>query len=145
MKINPYLYFNGNAMEAIALYEKAFGSKAVVAKFKDVGLYDQSYIVPDGMEEYVMHANISLGDSVIMCCDTPEKSSAGEIVQLMVSLAGTQQVKDVFDALSEGGMVTMEPQRTFWSECFASCQDRFGVNWLLSYENEEQLKQSYGE
>ncbi len=145
MTINPYLYFNGEATEAVALYEKAFGRKAIVAKFKDAGKYDPSFVIPKGMDDCVMHANINIGGSAIMLCDTPEKNSAGDRVQLMVSLESAEAVEKVFDALKEGGTVTEEPQKVFWSERFASVRDKFGVNWLLSYENEAQKAQSYGE
>lgn len=144
MKINPYLYFSGNAAEAIAFYEKAFGGKAVVLKYKDAGAYDKSYATPEGMDDYVMHANMNLGSEMIMFCDTPEKSSIGDLVQLMISFDGAGQVEKVFDMLKVGGTVTMEPQKTFWSECFGSVKDKFGVSWLLSYENEEQKNQSHG-
>lgn len=145
MTINPYMYFNGNAADAIAFYEKVFGVKAVVAKYKDAPAYDASYAVQKGTENYVMHANMDIGGSVIMFCDTPEKSSAGDLVQLMVSFDSIEQLKKSFEELKGGGTVTFEPQKTFWSDCFGSVKDKFGVDWLLSYENEAQRKQSYGE
>jgi len=145
MKISPYLYFNGNAAEAIALYERAFGGKAIVMRYRDVGSYDKSYTVPKGTEDYVMHANMNLGSEMIMCCDTPEKTNAGDCVQLLVMLESTERVKAIFATLKEGGIVVMEPQKTFWSECFCSVKDKFGVCWLLSYENATQKSQTYGE
>ncbi len=144
MKINPYLYFNGNASEAIALYEKAFGGKAIVAKFKDAPHFDKAYTVPAGTEEYVMHARLNLGGEAIMFCDTPQISSPGEQVQLMIMFDSIDLLQKAFGVLKEGGTVTMEPQKTFWSECFGSVKDKFGVCWLLSYENEAQKAQAYG-
>ncbi len=93
MKINPYLYFNGEAMGAIALYERAFGCKAIVSKFKEVGQYDPSFEIPAGREEWVMHANLDLGDSVIMVCDMPEPNRA---VDHMLS---ENVLDDVFSAM----------------------------------------------
>jgi PhnB protein len=63
----------------------------------------------------------------------------------MVSLDSISEVEKIFNLLKDGGVVIMEPQKTFWSDCFASVRDKFGVNWLLSYENETQKTQVYGE
>jgi PhnB protein len=37
-----------------------------------------------------------------------------------------------FNALKDGGEVCMELQETFWSKCFGSLTDKFGVNWNIS-------------
>lgn len=136
MKINPYLYFNGNASEAVAFYEKAFGGKAVALKYKDVAQFDKSYKIAPGTENFVMHANMNLGDSMIMLCDVPADMpcSFTNGLQLMVSLTGEAEVQKVFNALKVGGEVTMNLQKTFWSECFGSIKDKFGIHWMLSYE-----------
>jgi PhnB protein len=145
MKINPYLYFNGEATDAIALYERAFGVKAIVAKFKEVGQYDPSFVIQKGTEDWVMHANLDLGDNAIMVCDTPEPNRTGERVQLMVSLPSEDAVKTVFAVLKDGGTVISEPKKEFWADCFAAVKDKFSVNWLLSFETETQSAQRYGE
>jgi len=136
MKISPYLYFNGNAAEAIAFYEKAFGGKAVIMKYKDVGAYDKSYTIPKGTEDYVCHANMNLGSEMIMCCDTPEKTNAGDCVQIMVSFDSIEQVKKVFDVLKESGEIIMELQKTFWSELNGMITDKYGITWNLCLTSE---------
>jgi len=35
MKVSPYLIFNGNCVEAIKHYERAFGTKANYCQYKD--------------------------------------------------------------------------------------------------------------
>lgn len=147
MKIDPYLYFNGNASDAIVFYEKAFETKAVVAKYSDTKTYDPSFVIPQGTENYVMHSNMKIGETMLMICDVPTaemKCSFANGMQLMVSFDSVAKVEEVFDILKQGGEVVMEPQKTFWSDCFASLRDKFGICWLLSYENEEQRAASYG-
>jgi len=39
---------------------------------------------------------------------------------------------EIFNALKEGGEVFMELQETFWSKCFGSLKDKFGINWNIS-------------
>ena len=40
--------------------------------------------------------------------------------------------KRVFDALAQGGKVTMPMDKTFWSSAFGMCVDRFGTPWMVS-------------
>jgi PhnB protein len=35
----------------------------------------------------------------------------------------------------------MELQETFWSKCYGSLKDKFGIEWQLSYDNEESPKE----
>lgn len=40
----------------------------------------------------------------------------------------------MFNALSEGGTVTMPLGDMFWGAYFGSCIDKFGVNWMVNHE-----------
>jgi len=40
--------------------------------------------------------------------------------------------KRVFDALAEGGKVTMPWGKTFWAEGFGMLTDRFGTPWMIN-------------
>jgi PhnB protein len=41
----------------------------------------------------------------------------------------------VFEALSDGGAVTMPLAETFWAPLFGMCVDRFGVPWMVNAES----------
>jgi PhnB protein len=51
-----------------------------------------------------------------------------------VSLAypSVDEAKRVFDALAEGGKVSMPFQETFWVERFGMVTDRFGTPWMVN-------------
>jgi PhnB protein len=38
----------------------------------------------------------------------------------------------IFDALGQGGRVTMPIQKTFWAEAFGMLVDRFGTPWMVN-------------
>jgi len=38
----------------------------------------------------------------------------------------------VFNALSDGGKITMPIEKTFWAEAFGMLVDRFGTPWMIS-------------
>ena len=42
------------------------------------------------------------------------------------------ETKKLLDALSAGGIITMELQDKFWGAYYGSCTDKFGVNWMFN-------------
>ena len=47
------------------------------------------------------------------------------------------EIKSLFNKLKDGGTVEMDLQETFWSKCYGSLTDKFGIIWQLSYDNGE--------
>ncbi len=82
-----------------------------------------------------MHAALNVGGGVIMASDDPTgdgKPHKG--VSVSYSAANAAECHRVFDALAEGGTVTMPVAETFWSPAFGACVDRFGVSWMVGVE-----------
>lgn len=133
MKISPYVSFNGNCAEAVAFYEKVFNVKAEIMRYKDAPP-ENGYQTPAGTENLVMHAQFEIGGEMIMLCDTPPENavSVGGNITIMAEFDSPHSAKSVFDALKEGGEVGMELQETFWSKCFGSLTDPFGISWHIS-------------
>lgn len=134
MKITPYLNFNGNCTEAIKLYEKAFGVKAMVMKYSDAPPAE-GYDPAPGTENLIMHACLTNRDDyTVFLSDVPPDMpmTFGTGMSISMELDSADQVKSAFDTLKEGGKVTMELQKTFWSELFGSLEDKFGVSWMIS-------------
>jgi PhnB protein len=133
MKITPYLNFNGNCAEAVEFYEKAFGVKANVMRYSDAPPAE-GCILPSGTANFVMHACLTnRNDYTVFLSDvTPDMPTTfGNGMSISIELDNADIVKSTFEKLKEGGTVTMELQKTFWSELFGSLVDKFGVSWLL--------------
>jgi PhnB protein len=45
--------------------------------------------------------------------------------------------------LSEGGNVTMPLQDTFWGAYFGMWTDKFGINWMVNYDDPDKTQQHY--
>ena len=138
MKITPYLNFNGNCADAIQLYEKAFGVKANIMKYKDAPPSEEYQLSAD-TENFVMHACLTnRKDYTVFLADVPPNmpTTFGNGMSISIELDSVDKVKSAFETLKEGGKVTMELQETFWSKYFGSVEDKFGVNWLLSIAEE---------
>jgi len=133
MQVQPYLFFEGCAEEAIAFYEKALGAKTeMLMRYRD-----SPDPVPPGMcapnsEHKLMHASFRVGDSVIMASDGGCSGKAKlEGFCLSVDAPDEADAVRMFNALADGGQVRMPLGRTFFSPCFGMVQDRFGLGWMV--------------
>ncbi|MDC0738720.1 VOC family protein [Cognatishimia sp. SS12] len=130
MSFTPYLFFDGNCSEAIDFYADVFGADNVLKMpFSDappdIGL-------PPLADRY-MHAQINVGDTVLMCSDVADTSQfepqAGCAVAHEADTVEAAQA--TFEKLAEGGKVTMPFEATFFSAGFGVCFDRFGTHWMI--------------
>lgn len=134
MKITPYLSFNGVCAQAIELYEKAFGVKAQVMRYSDAPPSAEYQLTP-GTENFILHACLTnRKDYTVFLADMPPDmpTTFGNGMAISMELNNADAVKLAFDTLKDGGKVTMALQKTFWSELFGSLQDKFGVHWMIS-------------
>lgn len=132
MKTNTYLQFNGNCEQALHFYQKALDAKlAMLMRYGDAP--------PDAMSckemsDKIMHGRLTFGDDcVIMASDSPPdrfSPPAGFSVSLNVETA--KEAEQLFNALSEGGNITMPIGETFWAERFGMLIDQFGVPWMIN-------------
>jgi PhnB protein len=132
-QLNPYLNFNGNAADAMKLYETALGAKSDrVMRFGDA----QGMDVPADQKNRVMHATLHIGSGVVMVSDTMPGQSvpAGGNSHVCLDFDDPADLVKKFEALSAGGRVTMPVQDTFWGAKFGMLTDRFGINWMFNCE-----------
>ena len=53
-------------------------------------------------------------------------------VSMTLQYDDTQKAKRVFDALAQGGTVTMPWSPTFWAEAFGMAVDQYGTPWIVN-------------
>lgn len=130
MHVQPYVFFDGRCEEALEHYRRAIGAEiAAVMRYEDSP--DQAYI-PPGSAEKVMHAELRIGDTVVMASDGMcggQPRFEGMSLALTAKDAG--EAERLFAALGEGGKVQMPMGETFFAERFGMVADRFGVNWMV--------------
>lgn len=113
-----------DAARAIEFYKQAFGAK-------------QRGDVARGPDGKVMHAELMIGDSVIMLVDEmPEfgalspLSSGGSSTSLHIYL---DNVDAAFDrAVKAGATVTMPVADQFWGDRYGQLKDPFGHKWSIA-------------
>ena len=55
-------------------------------------------------------------------------------VSIALNYDSTAEAEKAFDALAEGGTVTMPFSDTFWAKKFGMVEDRFGCQWIINGE-----------
>ena len=131
-----YLTFENQCADAFDFYAEVFGGEITfINKFSEMPP-DPEFPVSDEIKDQVMHATLQLKPGVILM---GSDSGGREIVvgnnyTISVNAASREEVDQFCTALSEGGAVTMPAQEQFWGSYFAMCTDKFGVNWMFSYE-----------
>lgn len=138
MPIEAYLNFNGNCREAVEFYAEVFGTEPPQIMTFGEAPQDPSYPLPDEAKHLVMHTYIIVSGSKLMFSDVfpGMPFSQGNNISLAVISKNENELKGWFNKLKEEGKVNMELQETFWSKCYGSLTDKFGIEWQFSMDNE---------
>ena len=133
MHIQPYLFFNGRAEEALNFYTKAVGAEiTTLIRFKDSPEGSPADMVPKSWSDKVMHANVRIGETQVMASDGCSQEPLGfHGFSLSLAVSTVAEVDRCFTALADGGKVDMPPSKMFWSPRFGLLTDRFGVAWMI--------------
>lgn len=130
MTVAPYLSFNGQCREAMEFYLKVFRGRDL-----NVMTYGENPMpgLDPKMKDRVMHSDLWIDDALLMAADSPmgQDQQTGN-VSVMHDPKDVADGRAKFDALAEGGQVTMPFQETFWSPGFGMVTDRFGIHWMFS-------------
>jgi PhnB protein len=131
MKINPYLFYDGDCEAAFKHYEKVLGAKIEVLLRNEEAPADMPS--PPERKKKIMHGRISIEGQVLMASDAPPDhfhKPQGFSVSLTFSDPADAERK--FTALCDGGSVNMPFGKTFFSKGFGMGTDRFGIPWMVN-------------
>lgn len=142
MTVQPYLFFNGRADEAIEFYKKAIGAKVeMLMRFgenPDKGQAPAEGCGPWPDDTKVMHSSLKIGDGIIMISDG---MGSGPIefkgISLTLPVTTEAECKKLFNNLADGGEVQMPLAKTFFSPLFGCVADKFGVSWMVIVDTQK--------
>ena len=143
--VNVYLTFNGNCEEAFNFYKSVFGGDfPYMGRFKDMPA-EEGKKVSDADANKIMHVSLPISkETMLMGSDVGGEwaphYSAGNNFSISINTDSKNEADRLFNGLSAGGMVTMPMNKTFWGDYFGMFTDKFGINWMVSF-NEAQQKQ----
>jgi PhnB protein len=123
----PYLVIRG-AADAIEFYKRAFGAQEIARM--------------PGPGGKLMHAEIKIGDSMLMLSDEfPEMGSSspqtigGTPVNVFLYVPDVDRTFQ--QALNAGATSRMAPEDMFWGDRFGKLSDPFGHEWALATHKED--------
>jgi len=135
--LSPYLTFDGNAAEAMQYYQSVLGGELTIQTFGESGMSDS-----DELKDRIIHASLVNKTLNIMASDSsPEHSppvTVGNNVNLSINGSDEKMLTGYFQKLSEGGKITMPLEKQFWGDIFGSCEDKFGIHWMINIAQSEE-------
>jgi len=134
--INPYLNFMGNTEEAFNFYKSVFGGEFLtIQRFKDTPEKDK---IPANEQDKLMHVALPIGGNILMGTDALESMGhtvkPGSNMSISVDTKSEEEANKIFNAISTGGEVSMPLEKMFWGALFGMCTDKFGIQWMVSYD-----------
>lgn len=137
---NVYLNFNGNCEEAFNFYKAVFGGEfGYFGRFGEMPESDGNK-VPESDKNKVMHVSLQIGTSTLMGSDTGAEWAThfiqGNNFSISVTAESKAEADKIFNDLAQDGQITMPLASTFWGNYFGMAVDKFGVNWMISYNEQ---------
>jgi PhnB protein len=138
--VNIYLHSEGKTEEAFNFYKSVFGGEfCTFLRYSDMS--DQSGFgeVSESEKAKIMHVALPIGSgNTLMGGDTLESMrheiNVGNNFSISISTSSREETERIFNGLAEGGIVTMPLAKTFWSEYFGMCKDKFGILWMVNFD-----------
>lgn len=140
--VNVYLTFNGNCEEAFNFYKSCFSKEfSYVGKFKDMPPQEGMQMTPESGEK-IMHICLPIStETMLMGSDTggewANSYTKGNNFSVSIHAASREEADNLYGSLSEGGKATMPMGDTFWGDYFGMFEDKFGINWMISFPLEK--------
>ncbi|MBK7572501.1 MAG: VOC family protein [Bacteroidetes bacterium] len=144
--VNVYLTFNGNCEAAFNFYKSVFGGDfPYLGFFKDMP--PQEGMPPMSKEdgEKIMHISLPISkETSLMGSDTGGEWAPnflqGNNFSISVDASSKEEADKLFSGLSAGGKAFMPMNKTFWGSYFGMLTDKFGINWMVSYDGNPENK-----
>lgn len=123
-KIYPCLWFDGKANEAARFYCSSFENTIIISETPlvlTIEMAGQKFMLLNGGPNFIINPSISF----YVVCETEEETDK------------------TWKNLLEGGSVLMPLDKYDWSDKYGWVQDKFGVNWQLSFGKMEYVGQKF--
>lgn len=130
MSLTPYLLFDGTCRPAMEFYKSCFGGELILTEVKDSPVKDQ---MPAVLHGRIINARLRSGNVNISASDwlRPDRTPVrGNTACLFLSGGAFQELKTLFEKLSEGAEVT-DPLREVFFGTYGALNDKFGVRWMF--------------
>ena len=128
MRIENYLFFGGQAEEAMNFYKSVLGGELELTKRGDI---DPE--APEDMKPLIINAQLK-GDGFVFrgADNTDVKGETQGRVALTLIGMDEAKMRQVFDGLAAGGEVHQPLEKMFWGDIFGALTDKYGISWQVN-------------
>lgn len=144
--VNAYLTFNGNCREAFDFYKSVFGGEyPYIGTFGEMPPMEGKE-TPKEDKDKIMHVTLPISkETVLMGSDTSGEGTShfkqGNNIAISINTESKEEADKLFNGLSTGGMITMPLEETFWGAYFGMFTDKFGISWMVNYDDPAKMEQ----
>ena len=121
IKINPWINFNGNAVEAFEFYKSVFGGEVKKVLIENQLMFVQ---LPIGKENKLIANNVPEGMGQVS-----ENENRSKIA---VSTESKEEAERIFNGLSAGGEIEV-PMSEGMGMYMGMFRDKYGIEWIIEF------------
>lgn len=144
-EISPYLTFDGDCEEAFKFYHSVFGGEfPYMGRFGEMPPQEGMPPLSEDVKNRILHVSLPISkETVLMGSDSipgMHNIVKGNNFSISLNVHSREEAEKFFNGLSEGGTVTMPLEDTFWGAYFGMWTDKFGINWMVNYDDPAKVK-----
>jgi PhnB protein len=140
-RVTTYVNFPGNTEEAFNFYRSVFKTEFIngIQRFGDLPPDPDQPGVSENVKKMVLHIELPLiGGHILMGTDAPKEMgftvNPGNNMHINLEPGSRDEANRLFNLLSSGGKVDMPIRDMFWGAYYGSFTDKFGINWMINYQ-----------
>jgi PhnB protein len=135
-RVSTYLNFPRTTEEAFNFYKSVFGTefKGDIQRMGSIPPQaDMAPTLPEN-KNLVIHVELPiLGGHILMGTDVSvDNIKYGNNISINLEPDTREETTRLFNALSQGGNVSMPLQNMFWGDYFGACVDKYGISWMFN-------------
>lgn len=138
-----YLNFAGKTEAAMLFYQSVFNGHfrgSGLRRFGDIEMPAEMPPMDADTKRLIIHAELEiLPGHYLMATDAPEsmgfKLVQGNNMHINIEPSSREEALRLFNALSEGGEISMPMEDMFWGAYYGAFRDQFGINWMIHYQD----------
>lgn len=141
-RVSTYLNFAGNTEEAFNFYKSVFKTDFIngIKRFGELPADPSQPPITDSLKKMVLHVELPImGGHILMGTDSPKEMGftviPGNNMHIQLEPESKDDADRLFNELSAGGIIEMPIQEMFWNAYYGSFSDKFGMNWIVNYQN----------
>lgn len=141
--VNVYLNFDGDCEAAFNFYKSVFGVEfSYIGRYKDMPPQEGMPALSAEEGNKIMHVGLPISkETALMGSDAGGewcgKVDKGNNFSISVNTDSKAEADRLFNGLSAGGNITMPMNKTFWGDYFGMFTDKFGINWMVSFSEQQ--------